>query len=417
MMGAFETRMNYMLRSSPAVRHAIKKTYQALFSIGNLGFKSTSNVRTVSPDDGMEYLFGYYDKSPWNADNDRMLCLRVFNAVEAADSSEIAQIGLLRESRPGSFEYLAETNCWNVQQGCMLQWLGPDYKSRIIFNDFRNGDFCSVIFDVDASRELSEINRPVYSVCPDGRTAFSLDFSRLHALRPGYGYSNIPVAKQELEPCPDDSCIWILSLESGLIRPILTYQELAAIEPKPSMDGALHKVNHIMANPLSDSFMVLHRWLRGEAKFTRLIVFNADGSNPRVLLDDDMVSHCCWDGPDSIIAYANTMDEGLGYYRIDVATGRHEKIWDSLQRDGHPSISPRGGLAVTDTYPDRGRVAHVYLISQDQPAEIARVKMPFRYDNEVRCDLHPRWNRDGTEVCIDSAHQGLRGMYVIRLDE
>lgn len=416
-MGAVETKLNYMLRSFPAARHAIKKVYQGLFSLSSLGFISTPNVHAVSPDDGMEYLFGYYDKSPWNADNDRLLCLRVRDAAEEADSNETAQIGLLRESQPESFEYLTQTNCWNVQQGCMLQWLGPGYESRIIFNDFRNEEFCSVVFDVDEGKEIGEFSRPVYSVCPNGKTAFSLDFSRLHALRPGYGYSNISVNKEELELCPDDCCIWNVNLEDGSANPILTYREIASIESKPSMDGALHKVNHIMASPSSDRFMVLHRWLRGESKYTRLMVFNADGSNPRVLLDDDMVSHCCWDGSDSIIAYANTVDEGLGYFRIDVMTGEHEKIWVSLQRDGHPSVSPQGDLAVTDTYPDRGRVAHLYLINEGNPAEIACVKMPFRYDNNLRCDLHPRWNRDGTELCIDSAHQGLRGMYVIRLNE
>lgn len=32
---------------------------------------------------------------------------------------------------------------------------------------------------------------------------------------------------------------------------------------------------------------------------------------------------------------------------------------------------------------------------------------------EIRCDLHPRWNREGTQVCMDSVHNGERQMYFV----
>ncbi|MBC7289368.1 MAG: hypothetical protein H5T86_15270, partial [Armatimonadetes bacterium] len=44
---------------------------------------------------------------------------------------------------------------------------------------------------------------------------------------------------------------------------------------------------------------------------------------------------------------------------------------------------------------------------------IGRFFSPPELSGEIRCDLHPRWNRAGDKVCIDSAHTGVRQMYVL----
>lgn len=70
----------------------------------------------------------------------------------------------------------------------MAQWLS---NHEILYNDFRNGKYCSVILNITDKTERI-IQMPVYAMSQDKKTALSLDFSRLHRLRPGYGYSNIP---------------------------------------------------------------------------------------------------------------------------------------------------------------------------------------------------------------------------------
>ena len=73
----------------------------------------------------------------------------------------------------------------------MAQWLGPHYDKEIIYNDMRANQYCAVILNVDTMQERV-LPLPVYTVSSDGTMALTLDFSRLHQLRKGYGYAALP---------------------------------------------------------------------------------------------------------------------------------------------------------------------------------------------------------------------------------
>jgi hypothetical protein len=42
---------------------------------------------------------------------------------------------------------------------------------------------------------------------------------------------------------------------------------------------------------------------------------------------------------------------------------------------------------------------------------------PAALSGETRCDLHPRWNRDGTAVCVDGSHTGIRTMMILEVSD
>ena len=84
----------------------------------------------------------------------------------------------------------------------------------------------------------------------------------------------------------------------------------------------------------------------------------------------------------------------------------YRRLWPHISNDGHPSYSPDGKLVLTDTYPDRRRMASIKILNDDFNIVIAKVFAPFKYDNDTRCDLHPRWSRDGKKVYFDSVHGG-----------
>lgn len=418
----FEQKVNYIISRTPALKKGIKRIYQFCAYIISPKMKSEGNIIRISPNDGKEYFFGYYDKSPWDATGRYMLCMRAENTWSDVSPKEPADILLIdlqkSELDPQRVKKIASTCSWNVQQGCMLQWVGPDFDRKIIYNDFRNCSFCSVILDVfDGSERV--INMPVYSVSADGETALTLDFTRLYSLRPGYGYYNLPEKTKGIA-LPDEPCIWKIDIESGEYEPLLKYTDFSTFQPRKEMKepSAVHKVNHIMLSPNGKRFMVLYRWFNGQRKYTRLITCNINGSDMYLLSDDDMVSHCFWKNDNEIIAFENKYDGGLGYYLMKDKTQEYTHLWPKLANDGHPSYFPNGEFVVIDTYPNRARIAEIKILSdKDINAKnkkiLARVFAPFKYDNDTRCDLHPRWSKDGKQVCFDSVFEGQRGLYIV----
>lgn len=104
-----------------------------------------------------------------------MLCLKVDDTSKSTAPKTIADIMIIDTENDNKIKKLGSTNSWNVQQGAMVQWLGPNFDEEIIYNDFQNGDYCSVILNIKTN-EKRIIKKPVYNVSSDGRWALTLDF-------------------------------------------------------------------------------------------------------------------------------------------------------------------------------------------------------------------------------------------------
>ena len=417
---SLEQKINYQLNKYPAVKKYIKRAYQLAFYAVSKKIKSEGNIIKVSPNADGEYFFGYYDKSPWDATMQYMICMRAKDTWSNPDPKGTADILLIDTQDGNKVKKIATTHTWNVQQGCMAQWLGPDFKSRILYNDMRDGKYCSVILEIGTGSERV-LPMPCYTVSADGKTALSLDFSRLHSLRLGYGYSELPEVTKGVA-LPETTAVWKMDIETGEVAALLKYTDFANFQPRPEMQeaGSVHKVNHLMLSPNGQRFMVLYRWFCGQRKYTRLVTCNVDGTDMYVLSDDDMVSHCYWKNDDEIIAFERKKEEGTGYYLMKDKTQEWKHLWKQLSNDGHPSYCPTdSGLVVFDTYPDRTRVQEVKVArdTEEDVKVVARIFAPFKYDNDTRCDCHPRWSRDGKKVAFDSTFEGRKGLYVVNIEK
>lgn len=405
------------LEQFPVIKRTAKRVYQiASVVTSNEKFKSEGDITKVSPDDGYEYFYGYYDKSPWDATDRYLICIKVKQAYKSVAPKEPGVVGVIDTQDGNKFIKIRDTYSWNVQQSCMAQWMGPDFRTRIIYNDFRDGKYCSVIYNWENKNEEKVLPLPVYDVSRDGSFALSLDFNRLHRMRPGYGYSNLPDTTKGIM-CPNQTCIWKMDIPTGKVTELFKYTDFAAFEPDETMGGAEHKVNHLMISPSGKRFMVLHRWFKKGRKHTRLVTVNVDQTDMYNLSDDVFVSHCYWKNDSEILSFLRKKETGDHYYLLKDKTQEYKMLWEELNTDGHCSYSPDGKFIITDTYPNRKRLASVYLCTEEDNCSrrIARVFTPFKYDNDCRCDLHPRWNHKGDKVCIDSVHGGKRGLYMISI--
>ena len=403
----FEVWVHDNVLRNPTIRHIMYGVYQRVLYFTSPKIKCDGDITRITPNDEYEYLFGYYDKCPWDDTGRYILALRVRSTTSSPDSKERAELVAI-DLEKSKIKKIATTTSWNVQQGCMAQWLD---NTHVLFNDFRDGKNCAIIINLKDKSERV-IDRPVYTLSSDKKVALSLDFSRLHRLRPGYGYANLPDATAN-EKCPDKTCIWKIDIETGEISPILKYTDFADFEPKSNMTNAEHKVNHLMISPNGERVMALHRWFKDGDKFTRLVTFNIDGTEMYNLSDDDFVSHCCWKNNEEILSYLNKKNSGKGYYLMKDRTSEYEHLWPSLIMDGHPTFSYDGKYVVTDTYPDRKRIQSIYVMDGKKVKKIASVFSPFKFSGDVRCDLHPRWSKNGKQICFDGSFEGKRSIYTV----
>ena len=378
-------------------------------------------LRRITPADGRQYFFGYYDLPAWSADEVYHLCHRVAFCDRLPVAGDEAELGMIRMAT-GEFLPLATTTAWCFQQGAMLQWHPAD-AGRIIYNTRTPAGFASVLQQV-SSGEQCRLPLPVANVDPRGRYAVSINFSRLFDFRPGYGYAGLadPVATVVQ---PADDGIWVMDLATGDHSLILSLQAIAAARPEPIGDAKL-LINHITFNTDGTRLVFLARIFPTEQFGWKTAIFtvNRDGSELYLLQDYGYASHYHWRDAVHVLFHSDAgkaHDHGAGdLYLFTDRTRTVETIDPAFfSEDGHCNYSPNRRWLLYDSYPrDDYRYLYLYDLHGKRGYTLGTFYAPPEINaisHDIRCDLHPRWSADGQCVSFDSLHEGFRGVYVMEV--
>lgn len=386
--------------------------------------KTVAPVTRVS-DGPLHHFFGYYDKSPWNRSGRYLLAMQSTFADRNPTLDDGLTIGRIDLEGDRKFQPLAETHAWNWQQGCMLRWMPGDNECDVLFNDCRGDRYVAVQFNTETG-ESRDWTWPVYDITRDGQTAVMMNFERITDTRPGYGYFGLPDPfGAEIQPKDDGLyVIDVATQERRMIFSLADAAELGNVKPNP---GDKTWFNHAVFNASGTRLIFLHRWSSGPVPghvgfFTRLLTIDPDGGRPTMLIEGVGISHYDWYDDNRIVVWLHSLDGKVdNYFIVDDPSG-HRRIFGKglFTVDGHCNFSPDRHWMVTDTYP-KGPNNEQTLIVYD-PQENRRIdlgdfaSMPSE-DMSWRCDLHPRWSADSTQICIDSTHEGTRQMYIVDVSD
>lgn len=357
-----------------------------------------------------ETFGGYYDKSLVNGkyvitliansptnevpDNSKPICLVVLNLNEK------------------KIIYRKEVYSYNWQQGCRAHWVND---KTIIYNNFDkdNKTYYSELVDISTAKIINTYSSPVQDTY-NNEFFLSINYERLNALRPDYGYRNKPLmSKDELEELKTDG-IWKVDMQTGEKQMLINLENIKNFGNDPlSQAEKIHKANHVMISPDGQNIIFIHRFYPKGKRYDRLILAKISGEMIGVLATK-FVSHYCWIDNNTIFGFFNNPEGKACYNMVNITTKKftHANIPRfTSSGDGHPSSN--NGFIVTDSYPDKYGYQHLleYDYKNALAKEIASFYHPLKYKGESRCDLHPRISNDKI-ITLDSVDNGIRNMYI-----
>jgi hypothetical protein len=365
------------------------------------------------------HWFAYYDKHQFDPSDRYVLGMEVGFEDRAPGLEDASVLGMVDLRDADKWIPFAESTAWCWQQGCMLQWL-PGTDAEVIYNAREGDHYISVIQNVFTG-EKRALPKPVYAVSPDGKTAVGLNFARVNDTRPGYGYAGIPDAGAS-ERYPDNDGIYALDLVTGESRLIITLAQVATAYADETTDDGKHWFNHLLFNTDGSRFIFLHRWHRpdGKGRYTHGFTARPDGGDIFRFNGHGMVSHFIWRDPQHLLAWSHEPDSGNKFHVYKDKTDEVTVVGEgTLTTDGHCTYSPCGKWILSDTYPDQENMQTLmlYRVADGKRIDLGRFFQEKPQDIQLRCDLHPRWSRDGNYICIDSKCSGQRQMYLLDVAE
>ena len=390
---------------------------------GPTPFPEVSEPYAVTSGPHDHFFASYYGINSWSPDGRYVAVLETDIIDRLPEADEAATICLVDLKDNNKLIPIAKTYCWNFQEAAMFHWL-PWAEDTALYNDRRDGKFVSVILNWKTGEERI-IPYPVSAVSEDGTWAVSINYARLRHARPDYGYAGDGQDPYIETSWPENDGLWRVDLKTGkaeLILTVASQKELMTQMTDP--DGLAYYCHTVISKDGSKIF-----WLartvenlsnQGVVKKWKTTSFtcNADGSNVRRCYPDGWAgSHFNWKDGETIAVTANINERVWGHTIFTV--GKEEEVIHLgpgiLDWDGHCLFSPNGKFISTDGYWNESFERSWVMVRLEDQAIIplGAFYVPEKYRGIYsRCDLHPRFRPDGSQIGFNSVHEGSRQVYL-----
>ena len=364
---------------------------------------------------GHETFAGYYEIQPMSADGGAVLAHAAKAARCALTGAETAQVGWF-DIASGDWHPVAETQLWCWQMGARLRWWDGEGPRTLAFNAMIDGKPAHCLAE-EGGALRKHCNVLLFDAREEAEVGLGLNFARLAKCRPGYGYPLLddPFATENM---PDGDGVTLVDLASGKAELAYSMPQFASLVPGAGPQE-YHYLNAALLSPKATRFTVLYKRLPNPEDVhgwtVDAVIGNCDGSGLIHVPLRGRASHYWWLDEDRIV-YTSNSGITSQYVVFNCRDGSLSALSAATPEvDGHPSQHAASDAWVTDTYPDLFSEQTLFVLDQEagQRRELGRLLADKRYQDEWRCDLHPRWSRDGKTIVVDSTHEGHRALYLV----
>ena len=398
-------RLGTFLSRYKRIHRFLKKIYFLLnyyFLIDkNFKYQLYSDLSIETPiESDKDLFFGYYHHSSWSYDDN-------FIAINSVVDSSRLEINVINLST-SKVEIVDDTTLWNFQQGPMLGWF-PE-KHIIYYNKLINNSYKTVLYNI-VSKEKKDFNFPIQAIHPKGNYYLSINYHLMSLVNKDYGYK---------EACNNfsnsDNGIWKCFFDTK-VKPelIISLDDIKKINAHYKTSSK-HELNHALFSENGTFFLFIYRYEKNRKKYSQLILVNTESLDLKII-NKSFVSHMCWIDNHNIFYFGDSINGNKSYYKYNIINSEIIQIMPDNLNDGHPSINKSKKWIILDTYSDKQCNSHLYLynLETSELLPVGKFRSDVKFQGYNRCDLHPRWNKQGTQIMIDTTFKGKRTPVIIDL--
>lgn len=399
-----------------------------------------------------DHSVGFHDIRPFNKIKNNLIVLHRYplrNLGFKENSNKKIDI-CLWDFTNSKIKKIDETNIWSWEQGARLQWLD---ETHTIYNQDYNQNPSSIIYNI-TNNNKKKLNSCIYSKNNNG-LILTINYSRLWKLWKSYGYNNLKDLSLDIKNKPNDDGIFLCDLNDNK-RLILSIERAVKLCDLENIDKDFF-LCHPTFNPLGNKFVCLLRYFNDSGALISYLICSDIEEGKNIVLAREKVSHFEWLNDKEIIVWCRNLNKKIinlrnnsflekkifppirkilafskinfknkiltnDYHLINIEKPLKLIKLDNklLNEDGHPQISPNKNFLITDTYANsKGymkllllniNTKKVYVLGEFKVAE-------YLQKNNLKYDLHPRWDNSGKLISIDSSHVGSRQSFILNIEK